>query len=83
MLFFTGLEYKFIVKSVDPDATTTLTERKNKLEEVAFSLTSNLQKKEKHKARRHRDSLGELSPPVNLAEEKKFPNSTGEDKAMK
>lgn len=79
MLFFTGLEYKFLVKSVDPDATATITERKNKLEEAAFSVAGNLHKKEKRKARRHRDSSGERSPSVNLAEEKKFPNSTGED----
>lgn len=77
--FFAGLEYKFMVKSVDPDATSAITKRKNKLEDAVFSITSDLHEEEKRKKKIYTDTFRELGPSMKLAEEKKLPNSTGKD----
>ncbi|XP_037837209.1 collagen alpha-1(VII) chain isoform X2 [Kryptolebias marmoratus] len=72
-----GLEYKFMVKSVDPDASTAVTESKKRLEDIVFSITSDLHAEKKRKKKRYTDSPGEVtSPSMNLAGEKNLPNST-------
>ncbi|XP_037552098.1 collagen alpha-1(VII) chain [Nematolebias whitei] len=71
-----GLEYKFMVKSVDPDATSAITKSKNNLEDAVFSITSDLHEEEKHKAKIYRDTFREIGPSMKLTEEKKLPNST-------
>ncbi|XP_069556447.1 collagen alpha-1(VII) chain [Brachyistius frenatus] len=71
-----GLEYKFMVKSVDPDATTAVTENKNEPEHVVISTSSDLQ--EEGEEEKYRDTVGEVTrpAPVTLGEEEILPNRT-------
>lgn len=55
-----GLEYKFMVKSVDPDATTAVTKNENDQKDVVKSITHDLheQSMEENMA----DNIGERHP---------------------
>lgn len=69
----TGLEYKFMVKSVDPDGTTMMTDNKNEPEDVVISLSCDL-----HEGRMEEEEL--TSPaPVILGEKGILPNHTGKN----
>lgn len=46
-MFITGLEYKFIIKTVDPDGTTPVSGKKNKPRDVDMSVTSGLDEEQK------------------------------------
>ncbi|XP_078021207.1 uncharacterized protein col7a1l isoform X2 [Epinephelus lanceolatus] len=66
-----GLEYKFIVKSVDPDGTTAVTDKyKNKAGDVEISLNRDLHKErmeeEGEEVEDYGDKLGETTSPVIL-----------------
>ncbi|XP_030295316.1 collagen alpha-1(VII) chain isoform X2 [Sparus aurata] len=71
-----GLEYKLIVKSVDPDGTTSVTEKKrNELDKEALSLNRDLQEGGEEE---HGDKVGEATTPAApiLEEMGIRPNST-------
>lgn len=74
-----GLEYKLMVKSVDPDETTSVTEKKrNELDKEALSLNRDLQEGGEEE---HGDKVGEATTPAApiLEEMGIRPNSTGDD----
>uniref|UniRef100_UPI0037E81BC1 collagen alpha-1(VII) chain n=1 Tax=Semicossyphus pulcher TaxID=241346 RepID=UPI0037E81BC1 len=67
-----GLEYKFMVKSVDPDATTSLTEKKVVSDDVVISLNRHEEGMEEEvEEEEYEDSLVEMtSPAPEILEEK-------------
>lgn len=73
-----GLEYKYMVKSVDPDGTTVVTGKKKEAEDVVISLSRDLSE-----AGMEEDEYGDLmeeltSPaPAILGEKGILPNHTG------
>lgn len=82
---FTGLEYKFMVKSVDPDGTTSVTEKKNKTDNVVQSLNRDLHEEgmeeDAEEVEEYGDKVGEMASPapVILEEKEILPNRTGND----
>ncbi|XP_041820381.1 collagen alpha-1(VII) chain [Chelmon rostratus] len=74
-----GLEYKFMVKSVDPDGTTAVTEKKNEADEVLPFLNPVLHEKgeEEEEEKDHGDNAGEMTSPAPMIEENGIlPNRT-------
>ncbi|XP_044041741.1 collagen alpha-1(VII) chain isoform X2 [Siniperca chuatsi] len=79
-----GLEYKFMVKSVDPDGTTSVTEKKNVPDDVVVSLNSDLHEEgmqeegEEVEEKEYGDQVGEMTSPAPeiLAEKWILPNHT-------
>ena len=74
-----GLEYKFMVKSVDPDGTTSVTERKiNEPDDEVPPRNRDLQEGGDEE---HGDKVGEVTTPAPLILEEMGirPNSTGDD----
>lgn len=74
----TGLEYKFMVKSVDPDGTTAVTSTKNEPGDVVISLSRDLSEAGKEEDE-YGDWMEELTSPapVILGEKGILPNHTG------
>lgn len=77
-VFITGLEYKFMVKSVDPDGTATLTDDKKEPGDVVMSLSRDFTE-DGTEEKEYRDTMDEpTSPaPVILLEKGILPNQTG------
>ncbi|XP_070785049.1 collagen alpha-1(VII) chain [Enoplosus armatus] len=80
-----GLEYKFMVKSVDPDGTTSVTEKKKEPDDVAVSLNRDLQgegmqegEEAEVEEEEYGDEVGGMSSPapVILEEKGTLPNRT-------
>ncbi|XP_067438348.1 collagen alpha-1(VII) chain isoform X1 [Thunnus thynnus] len=75
-----GLEYKFMVKSVDPDGTTKVTDNKNKPEDVVTSLSHDLNEEEVEEEGEEveEEEYGEMTSPapVILGEKGILPNRT-------
>lgn len=67
-----GLEYKFLVKSVDPDGTASLTERENGSDHVLLSSNELYEEWEEYE-----DKDGEMSTPDPAIPEGSLPNRTG------
>lgn len=67
-----GLEYKFLVKSVDPDGTASSTERKNGSDHVLLSSNELYEEWEEYE-----DEDGEMSAPAPAIPEGNLPNRTG------
>ncbi|XP_035852104.1 collagen alpha-1(VII) chain isoform X2 [Sander lucioperca] len=60
-----GLEYKFMVKSVDPDGTTAVTESQNEPDDVVISLHHDLHKEGmEEEGEEYGDKLGEITSPA-------------------
>ncbi len=76
----TGLEYKFLVKSVDPDGTTSVTGKQNEPGYALASLKRDFHE-EGEEAVKYRDQGGEMtrSAPKILEEKEILPNRTGND----
>lgn len=76
-----GLEYKFMVKSVDPDGTTSVTEKKTMPDDAAVSLNNDLHEEEVEEVEKgeYGDKVGEMtSPAPEILEEKRIlQNHTG------
>lgn len=72
-----GLEYKFMVKSVDPDETVSVTEKKIE-HDVLHSQNLDLHEDEMQEEE-HGDLVGDLSSPAPmiLEEDRTLPNRTG------
>lgn len=77
----TGLEYKFMVRSVDPDGTTSVAEKKNMSDDVLASLNRDLQEEEGEEWEEYGDKEGEMTSPapVIYGEKGILPNHTGND----
>lgn len=77
----TGLEYKFLVRSVDPDETVSVTEKKNEPGDVLHSQDLDLHEEgmQEEGVEEHGDLVGDLSSPapVMLEEDRTQPNRTG------
>lgn len=79
----TGLEYKFMIKSVDPDETTSVTEKKNEPDDVLVSHNRDLHEEGMggggEEVEEHGDQEGETSSPapVILEDNRTVPNRTG------
>lgn len=72
----TGLEYKFMVKSVDPDGTTAVTESQNEPDDVVISLHHDLHKEGmEEEGEEYGDKLGEITSPAPVIR----PNRTGKN----
>ncbi|XP_045928379.1 collagen alpha-1(VII) chain [Micropterus dolomieu] len=70
-----GLEYKFMVKSVDPDGTTSVTEKKTMPDDAAVSLNNDLHEEEVEEVEKgeYGDKVGEMtSPAPEILEEKRI-----------
>ena len=79
----TGLEYKFMIKSVDPDATTHITGSKNKPKEEMISNRSHLHEtRMEEKGEDVEDNAGIVTVPaaLNLGGERILKNHTGKKK---
>ncbi|XP_051247897.1 collagen alpha-1(VII) chain isoform X3 [Dicentrarchus labrax] len=74
-----GLEYKFMVKSVDPDGTTSVTEKKNVSEDVLVSVNHDVHEEVIEKeVEEYGDNVGEMTSPAPVIHEEKgiLPNRT-------
>ncbi|TKS90840.1 Collagen alpha-1(VII) chain [Collichthys lucidus] len=76
MRFHTWLEYKFMVKSVDPDGTTSVAEKKNTSDDVSASLP--LQEEEGEEWEEYGDKEGDMTSPAPVVYGEKgiLPNHT-------
>lgn len=81
IFIITGLEYKFMIKSVDPDETTSGTEKKNEPDDVLVSHNRDLHEEgmEGDGEEVEEDQEGETSSPapVILEDNRTVPNHTG------
>lgn len=75
----TGLEYKFMVKSVDPDGTTSAAEKKNVPEDVVASPNREDGMEEEMEEEEYGEKVGEMTSPAPVVLEDKgiLPNRTG------
>lgn len=80
-LIITGLEYKFMVKSVDPDGTTAVTDNKNEPDDVVMSLSHDLQEGVEEVVEQVEEEEMTSPTPAIHSEEGMQPNSTGKNHA--
>ncbi|XP_070710328.1 collagen alpha-1(VII) chain [Pempheris klunzingeri] len=72
-----GLEYKFMVKSVDPDGTTSVTEERNESDDVVISLNRDRHEEGmEEEVEEYGETVGEMTSPAPvILEEKEIPTN--------